>query len=230
MSLEDCKKIAGTKAADLVKDGMLVGIGTGSTVFYFIQRLIQRCKEGLSIQAVSSSIRSYEQAKKGGIPFADINKITEIDLTVDGADEIDINFKMIKGGGGALLREKILASTSKNMIVIVDETKMCEKLGKHKLPVEIVPFGINATIHKMNAKGYQGTIRKNDDGSLYETDNKNFIYDIQFDHLLEEPERDHLKLIDIPGVVETGFFFDLAKKVIIAYEDGHIEEKSYHGI
>ncbi|PCI92601.1 ribose 5-phosphate isomerase A [Candidatus Aerophobetes bacterium] len=226
MTLEECKKLAGIKAADLIEDGMLIGIGTGSTVFFFIERLIERCKEGLSISAVSSSERSTKQAKAGGITFKDINTITKIDLTVDGADEIDHSKRMIKGGGGALLREKILASTSSSTIIIVDETKTCEKLGKQKLPVEIVHFGIDATIHKINQHGFKGVIRKSADGSIYHTDNNNIIYDIYFEHLLDEPEVDHLKLINIPGVVETGFFFNLANKVIIAYEDGHIEERN----
>ena len=226
MSLENCKKIAGRKAADLVENGMVVGIGTGSTVFFFIERLIERCKEGLKIHAVSSSERSTKQAKLGGVPFADINQITKIDLTVDGADEIDEKKRMIKGGGGALLREKILAYNSKEMVVIVDETKISKQLGRHKLPVEIIPFGTSATINQIESFGFKGTTRLFENGKTYITDNNNQIFDIEFETPIQNPEKTHLDLINIPGVVETGFFFNLASKVIIAYKDGHLEERS----
>lgn len=226
MTLEIGKKIAAEHAASYVKDDMLIGIGTGSTVFYFIEHLIKRCQEGLKIKAVSSSERSTKQAKAGGINFADINQITSIDLTIDGADEIDSKKRMIKGGGGALLREKILASSSKQMIVIVDETKVVKQLGRQKLPIEIIPFGIQSTITKIEKLRFKGRLRQTEDGSFYKTDNGNFIYDIFYKTLIEHPEEDHLKLIDLPGVVETGFFFNLAKKVIIGYEDGHIEERN----
>lgn len=225
MNLEDCKKRAAEKAATLVKDHMIVGIGTGSTVFYFIEKLISLCKEGLQIKAVSSSNKSTELAKKGGIPFIDINTISEIDITVDGADEIDTKNRMIKGGGGALLREKILAYSSKNVVIIVDASKVATKLGKRKLPVEISPFAPKATISKIEKLGYKGSIRKSTTGEIFFTDNNNLIFDITFDRLLDHPEKIHLDLIGIPGVMETGLFFNLAKKVFIAYEDGHIEER-----
>lgn len=226
MSLELSKKIAAEHATTYVKDNMLIGIGTGSTVFYFIEHLIKQCKQGLKIKAVSSSERSTKQAKAGGIEFADINQITSIDLTIDGADEIDVKKRMIKGGGGALLREKILAFSSKEMIVIVDETKVVEGLGKQKLPVEILPFGVAAIINKIESLGFNGKIRRTENGIPYKTDNGNYIYDIFYKTLVKNPEEDHLKLINIPGVIETGFFFNLAKKVIIGYEDGHIEERN----
>jgi ribose 5-phosphate isomerase A len=226
MSVEESKKCAAQHAARYVKEGMLVGIGTGSTVVYFIAALIARCKQGLKIRAVSSSERSSQQAQTGGILFADINTITSIDLTVDGADEIDSKKRMIKGGGGALLREKILASSSKEMIVIVDSGKVVHQLGKCPLPVELLPFGLQASISKINKLGFQGKLREFPNKTLYKTDNGNFIYDIQYQTPIEHPEEDHLKLINIPGVIETGFFFNLAKKVLIGYEDGHIEERN----
>lgn len=224
--LEKGKAAAAKKALEYVKDSMLIGIGTGSTVFYFIDYLIERCKQGLKIQAVSSSERSTKQAKAGGIPFADINTITSIDLTIDGADEIDDKNRMIKGGGGALLREKILAFSSKSMVVIVDETKVVHQLGSRKLPVEILPFGLHLTIKHIELLGFKGHLRLSDNGHLYKTDNGNFIYDITYEKQIVHPENDHLKLINIPGVVETGFFFNLAKKIVIGYEDGHIVERS----
>ena len=149
MEQEKIKQAVGHKAADLIQDGMLVGLGTGSTVFYFIEKLIERVKDGLHIRAVSSSLRSAELASKGGIPLIDINTLSHLDITVDGADEIDHEKRMIKGGGGALLREKIVASMSKEMIVVVDESKLSAKLGRCKLPVEVIPFAHEVTHKKI---------------------------------------------------------------------------------
>lgn len=224
MNSDEMKKKAGEMATEWVENGMLVGLGTGSTVFHFINKLIERVSEGLEIQAVSSSIRSRNQAKEGGIPLADMDQVTSIDLTVDGADEIDSQKRMIKGGGGALLREKILANTSREMVVIVDESKVVERLGKHPLPVEILPFGYSATIDKIRKLGYQGRLRTHNADGLYQTDNGNFIYDIQFESLREDPESDHEKLIRIPGVLETGFFFNLAGRVLVGRSDGTVEK------
>jgi len=228
--MEKAKKLAAEKAVTYLQDGMLIGIGTGSTVFYFIEALIKRCQHGLKIKAISSSSRSTEQALTGGVIFEDINLIKHIDLTIDGTDEIDPQFRMIKGGGGALLREKILASCSSQMIVIADETKLVNQLGKQKLPVEILPFASLTTIEHINKLGFEGVLRKNQDGTPYITDNKNYIYDIFYPNLIKTPEEDHIKLISIPGVIETGFFFNLAKKIIVGYENGDIEEKNYYAI
>jgi len=222
MSLEIAKKVAGEKAADLVQNGMVVGLGTGTTATYFIHSLIQRCHQGLEIRAVASSHRSFELAKAGGIPLIDINTIHTIDLTVDGADEIDPQKRMIKGGGGALLREKIVAYMSREMIVIVDETKIVNRLGKCKLPVEIIPFGHIATIYKLKQFGYHGELRSLPNHDPYVTDNGNFIYDIQLDPIPSNPLEDHERILQIPGVVETGFFFNLAGRVIIGFLDGQV--------
>ena len=225
MNVDQMKQVAAERAADWIEEGMLVGLGTGSTVFYFIRRLIQRVKEeSLNIQVVSSSLVSRDQAIAGGIPFADMNAVTSINITVDGADEIDLQKRMIKGGGGALLREKILANTSREMVVIVDENKMVEKLGKHPLPLEILPFGRSATIEKIKKLGFNGQWRSQNDGALYTTDNGNLIYDIHFESLREDPVKDHERLIRIPGVLETGFFFNLAGRVLVGKSDGTVEE------
>jgi len=220
------KKAAAVHAANQVVEGMLVGIGTGTTVYYFIERLVERCREGLKIHAVSSSMASARLAQQGGIPLVDEGRFEVIDLTVDGADEIDPHGRMIKGGGGALLREKILASSSRAMTVIIDESKLVNKLGRHHLPVEILPFGSAATIHKMNASGFTGAIRHTSGGSPLITDNGNWIYDIAFPSLLQSPEREETLLINIPGVVETGFFFGYAQKIIVGKKNGSIEELS----
>jgi ribose 5-phosphate isomerase A len=222
MSIDAAKKAVGIKAAEFIENGMVVGLGTGSTAHYFIERLIQRCKEGLKIQAVASSERSLKQAEAGKIPMIDINSLTRIDITVDGADEIDSEKRMIKGGGGALLREKIVATMSEEMVVIIDETKLVSKLGKQKLPVEIIPFGHQATIYKLNHLGFSGTLRYTSNGKIYITDNGNFLFDLQLDpNTLRLPD-DHERMLQIPGVVDTGFFLNAAGRVVIGFLDGQV--------
>lgn len=225
MSTEAIKKAVGYKAAELIENGMLIGLGTGTTAFYFIERLIQRCKDGLKIHAVASSTSSLEHARKGNIPLLDIDKVTALDITVDGADQIDSQKRMIKGGGGAHVREKIVAAMSREMVVIVDESKLVHALGKCKLPVEVLSFAKNATFQHIVKAGYQGEFRKKKDGSLFVSDNGNFIIDIHFGSTLAKPEEDHETLIHIPGVVDTGFFFNLAGRVIVGFADGQVVVK-----
>ncbi|MEN9343353.1 MAG: ribose-5-phosphate isomerase [Chlamydiota bacterium] len=222
MHVEAVKQKVGEKAVSYVKEGMLVGLGTGSTAFHFIEALIKKCKEGLKIQAIASSKRSYEQAKKGGIPMLDPQTVTSLDLVIDGADTIDAQKRMIKGGGGALVREKIVATMSREMIVIVDESKLSSQLGKCPLPVEVIPFGIQATIKQMEKKGFHGTIRMQDGKMPYITDNGNYIFDVHLADFLDHPEEEHERLIHIPGVVDTGFFFHLASKVLVGFFDGQV--------
>ncbi len=219
--MEIGKKVAGEKAATLIEDGMVVGLGTGSTALYFIQALIDK---KLRIKTVASSKRSEEIAKKGGLHVLDINEVTHIDLTVDGTDEIDPQKRLIKGGGGAHTREKILASSSQEMIVIADESKVVKHLGKAKLPIEILSYGHIFARKKIEALGYVGSWRVSDATSLnqelYVTDNGNFILDIHFPALLTHPEEVHTKILAIPGVVDTGFFFNIAKRAIIGRSNG----------
>lgn len=223
MSQDVGKKAAGKKAAQFIENHMIVGLGTGSTASYFIEELANRVHQGLKIQAVSSSRTSSEFAKKRGIPLLDINEAPHIDMTIDGADEIDPQKRMIKGGGGALLREKILASSSRETVVIIDETKLVAALGKAKLPVEILYFGSPATRKKIEALGYFGKWRMNSDQTLFLTENGNLLFDIEFPSLLTHPERDHQKISEIPGVIDTGFFFNLATRVVIGHSDGKTE-------
>ena len=219
MSQDDGKKACGYRAADMIENSMKVGIGTGSTVFFFIERLLQRCNEGLKIEAAFSSNRSQELATHPNIHH--IDSFTNLDITVDGADEIDPKHNMIKGGGGALFREKVLASSSTKMCVIVDETKCVQALGKFKLPVEISSFAHDATITKIKMPGEIRT----QDGKPYLTDNNNYIYDIHLSEPLTDPKPLHAKLIDTIGVLETGLFFNLPTTLIVGKSDGTIDEK-----
>lgn len=224
---KETSKIAAAKAAaNLIQNGMKVGLGTGSTAGFFIANLIERCRsKNLKIKAVATSERSAKQAQEGGIPLFDLNDLKTLDVTVDGADEIDHKKRMIKGGGGALLREKIIASHSKEMIIIIDHEKLVKNLGGFPLPLEVVPFACEATLHKILQLGYNGSFRMTKKNKKYVTDNNNFIIDINFSKEIEHPERDNDILRAIPGIVDTGFFLDMAGRVIIGYPDGHVDIK-----
>ncbi len=217
------KKLAGEAAAELVQEGMHIGLGTGSTANYFIRRLAERCNSGLKITAVASSEKSAALACSLGIPVVNIESFIELDLVIDGADEIDPQKRMIKGGGGALLREKIIASMAHEMIVIVDSKKCVSQLGSFPLPIEIIPFAWKATVHHLNNKKLLGDIRLTAEKTPFITDNGNYIYDITNDALMGDLEVLNQDLLAIPGVVETGFFFNLAGRVIIGYPDGKVK-------
>jgi len=216
------KKAAGEKAAELIPDRSIVGLGTGSTAHYFIQALIARCQKGFMVKAVSSSEASTKQARNGGIEMVDLNDVAKIDVTVDGADEIDPQKRMIKGGGGALLREKMVANASDEMIVIVDKSKLVDKLGAFPLPVEVNPYGYKLTQRMIERAGFKSSLRVKE-GQTYITDNGNYILDLKFAHLSFEPEELNQMLKSIPGVLETGFFFGLAGRVIVGDQEGKVE-------
>jgi ribose 5-phosphate isomerase A len=216
------KQAAGNLAAQWIEDGMRVGLGTGSTATFFIKALAKRCQQGLNIQAVASSKESHELAVKLKIPLLDINLVTSLDMTVDGADEIDLKKQMIKGGGGALLREKIIASMSQEMVVVVSNAKVVQKLGSFPLPVEIAPFGWPGTLKRLLDCGFQGSLRGTQN-TPFITDNGNYIVDIQSALYGREPDVVLSQLKSIPGVLEVGLFLDLAGRVIIGYGDGKVE-------
>lgn len=218
--METGKEAAGTKAAEFIEPGMIVGLGTGTTAAYFIAALIQRHQQGLQIQVVASSRHSADLAKQGGIPLLDLNSVPRVDLTVDGADEIDPKKRMIKGGGGAHVREKILACASQEMIVIVDESKLVASIGRGKLPVEILFYGAPATRKHIEDLGMSGLWRTSSDGDFFFTENGNLLFDIEFPSPPSSPEDVHATLIAIPGVIDTGFFFGIAGRVIVGYADG----------
>lgn len=225
MGQESAKKAAAIAAAKLTEPNMIVGLGTGSTAAYFIEALARRVQtEDLAIKAVvASSRRSAEQAQTLGLPVEDLGDVFRVDLTVDGADEIDPKKRMIKGRGGAHVREKILASSSGEMIVIADETKLVDRLGVGVLPVEIVGYGAPSTRMKIETLGYRCTWRQNPDNSLFLTDNGNLLLDLSFEEPLSHPEEVHEELIHLPGVVDTGFFFEIAGRVLIGRPNGTVE-------
>ncbi|MBJ8108217.1 ribose-5-phosphate isomerase RpiA [Bacillus cereus group sp. N6] len=216
------KQLVGEYAAIFVKDGMKVGLGTGSTVYWTIQKLDERVKEGLSFQAVPTSKETEVLAKQLNISLISLNDVQSLDLTIDGADEIDANLQLIKGGGGALLREKIVATSSKELIIIADESKLVTHLGTFPVPVEIIPFSWKQTERKIQSLGCQTTLRlKNNETFI--TDNKNMIIDCIFPHNISNPANLHTQLKMITGVVETGLFVNMTSKAIIGTENG-IEE------
>jgi len=217
------KKNLAIAAANLVENNSIVGLGTGTTASFFIEALANRCQKSLSIKAVASSISSQSLAKKLKIQLIDIDKIDHIDIYIDGADEVDQNKQMIKGRGGALLKEKILASFSKKTIILIEEKKKVEMLGSVLLPVEITPFASNLTKIQLEKLGYFSTFRMSKENRLFITDNQNYILDLKLLHFLDDPKNAHETLISVPGVIETGIFIDLADTVIVANKNGELE-------
>lgn len=214
------KEVVGKEAVKYVEDGMIVGLGTGSTVFYFVHALADRVKEGLNIQMVSTSIQTVELAKNLGLNIKELEEIDHIDLAVDGVDEIDKNFNAIKGGGAALFREKIVADIAKEVIWIYDESKDVEKLGKFNLPVEILPFGYSHTVRKLTEAGLNPVIRKKD-GEILITDNHNYIADLHLGYGFDI-EGVKEKLANIVGVVEHGLFLNMCKLCIKGTPEGAV--------
>ena len=214
------KEVVGKKAVEYVKDGMIVGLGTGSTVFYFVHALADRVKEGLNVEMVSTSIQTVELAQSLGLTIKELEEIDHIDLAVDGVDEIDKNFNAIKGGGAALFREKIVADIAREVIWIYDESKDVEKLGNFNLPVEILPFGYSHTIRKMEEAGLNPVLRLKD-GVILITDNNNYIVDLHLGYGFDIKAVKE-KLESIVGVVEHGLFLNMCKLCIKGTEHGAV--------
>ncbi|ECL1967486.1 ribose-5-phosphate isomerase RpiA [Listeria monocytogenes] len=216
------KKIAGEKACEWIEDGMVVGLGTGSTVYYTIEKLGQMVNNGLHITGVATSEETTKQAEKLGIPLKSLNDVTEIDVTIDGADEIDTNFQGIKGGGGALLREKMVASASFKNIWVVSEEKLVRTLGKFPLPLEVIPFGWKQIERTLAKEQIQTNLRKQSNEEVYVTNNGNYILDI-VNQSFTDAEMWQEKLAQIPGVVEHGLFLDYVDVIICGKANGETE-------
>ena len=213
------KEQVGIKAAEFVTNGMIVGLGTGSTAYYFVAELGRRIKEeDLQITAVTTSSVTYEQAEGLGIPLKAIDDVEVVDLTVDGADEVDPALNGIKGGGGALLMEKIVATNSKDCIWIVDESKQVETLGAFKLPVEVVQYGAENLFRHFEKKGYSPAYREKD-GQRFVTDQGNFIIDLDL-KVIPDAEALAEELDRTVGVVDHGLFLGMVSKVIVGTPEG----------
>src|SRR5580698_8083831 len=217
------KREAAERALQLVTSGMKLGLGSGSTARQFVDLMGERVKAGLDVRCVATSEGTAAQAKALGIPLSTLDEISELDLTVDGADEVDPKLRLIKGGGGALLREKIVASASKRMVVIADSIKLVPRLGAFPLPIEVVPFGLAATrqhIERAFAQlGLAGPIRLRGGSSPFVTDGGHYILDCSLGAIAEPEELSQI-LSPIPGVVEHGLFIGLAHAAIIADAEG----------
>lgn len=217
------KQLAAEAAVQYIQNGMTVGIGTGSTSAFAIEAIGKKLQQGLSIKAVASSLRSEEMAKAAGVGLISFSEVNTIDIYIDGADEVDKNLNLIKGGGGALLREKILAFNSKQFIVIVDSSKQVEHLGKFPLPVEVTPFAMELTIRQLQKLNCTTTIRQANN-KPYVTDNGNHIIDCHFQKI-EKVDELNRSIHAIPGVVENGLFPNkMVNKVIVGYENGEVKE------
>lgn len=209
------KKMASEKAVELIiKDGMKIGLGSGSTVFWAVKKLGEEVQKGLEIQAVPSSVETQKWAEKEGIPLFTLKQGEMLDVTLDGADEIDKSFNIIKGGGGAHLREKIIAAASNKLIIIAEKRKQVQVLGKFPVPVEIVPFEAATILHRIASSGCRPELRKKNK-HLFVTDNGNYIADCFYDSIYY-PDQLHEELKSMVGVVETGLFVGMADQVILA--------------
>ncbi len=219
-NIKQAKIIAAKAALPLVQNGMILGLGSGSTAELFIELLGESCKRGLKVTCVPTSVKSEQRAKELGIVLLDFHAINHIDLTIDGADEVDNHKFLIKGGGGALLREKIIAQSSAEFVVIVDHTKLVDQLGRFPLPIEISTFAYSSTIRRLQENGHKPKLRMIDRQIPYVTENGNFIVDLQFENRIKDPVKENSKLKDIAGVLETGLFCHMTKQVIVGYANG----------
>lgn len=225
MSMDDLKRQAAARALEQVRDGMKLGLGTGSTAKHFVELLGERVRGGLKVIGVPTSEATRADADRCGVPLTTLDHVDRLDLTVDGADEIDPNLELIKGGGGALLREKIVAAASDRMIVIADETKWVQTLGRFPLPIEVIPFGLGATrraiemVFAENGVSGQMDVRKVKDGHAFVTDGGHWIVDAHLGQIPDSP-RLAAALNSIPGVVEHGLFIGLARAAVLAGPQG----------
>ena len=224
MTADEQKKAAAIAALEYVKAGNKVGLGTGSTANHFITALAEKVRGGFDVECVATSRASFQLASSLGLKMTTLEKQAHLDVTVDGADEFDGNFQLIKGGGGALLVEKIVATSSRYMVVIADQSKKVNALGKFPLPVEVVPFGVNATAWKIeralklcDLKGKMQLRLK--DGKPFVTDSGNAIIDVTIGHIPEPRRLDNL-IKSIPGVVDHGLFIDICGIILMGTDDG----------
>lgn len=220
MDREELKKLAGEEALKHIEEGMIVGLGTGSTIEYTLRKLGHMVRDGFKIKGIPTSIHTKRIAKEENIPLTNLDENPIIDVTIDGADEVDSNLSLIKGGGGALVREKIIAFNSKRVIIVIDDSKIVKALGiDFPLPVEVVKFGWTSTKKTLEEFGCEVELREIMKGEPYITDNGNYILDCDFLRI-EKPEQLEIDINLIPGVVDNGLFINLVDEVIVGGKQG----------
>ncbi len=221
------KQAAGRAAAELVADGMTLGLGTGSTARWFIAAVGELDAAGMSLRGVATSVESETQARGLGIPLVELGR-TGVDLAVDGADSVDPSLRLVKGAGGALVREKIVAAAARRFVVVVDAAKLHDRL-RGRLPVEVVPFGWEATLAALESTGAAFSLRLGADGAPLHTDNGNLLADGAFS-AIEDPEGVAEQIDAVPGVVGPGLFLGMADLVIAGHPDGGVERRTGSGV
>jgi ribose 5-phosphate isomerase A len=214
------KELAALEAVKYIKDGMTLGLGTGSTVYYAVRAIGEMVQQGLNIRGVATSAATQQQAISLGIPMTDTAHVTTIDLTIDGADEFDRNLDLVKGGGGALFKEKIIAAMSKEVIIIADASKKVDVLGEFKLPLEVVPFAANYVMQQVKMLNGNATLRQRD-GQVFKTEQGNYIFDADFG-LIQNAAALSAQLNNIEGLLVHGLFIQTAHKVIMGDGDGTV--------
>ncbi|MBW3581841.1 MAG: ribose-5-phosphate isomerase RpiA [Euryarchaeota archaeon] len=217
------KRLAGETAAEEVHDGDVVGLGTGSTVEWTLKALGRKVAEGMSLLGIPTSLRSESLAKELGIPLTSLEEHPVLDVTIDGADEVDRAFDLVKGGGGALTREKIVAAASKREVIVVDPSKLVERLAdRFPLPVEVVPMAVPTVRRTIADMGAEVVVRKADDGTDMRTDNGFAILDCRFPGGIGDKRYVEQEINNIPGVLENGLFLDMTDRIVVGTEDGPV--------
>lgn len=207
------KRIAAEKATEFIKDGMILGLGSGSTAYYMIKKVGELVKGGMDLKAVATSKSTENLAKELGIPLLDIDEVDKIDLAIDGVDEIDDEFNAIKGGGGALFREKVVANLASEVIWIMDDSKLVIDIGEFPLPVEILPYGHTHLVRELHDYGLRPVLRMDGD-KFFVTDNGNYIVDLHIGRKMDISDV-YEKVNGVTGVLETGLFINLCNRIVV---------------
>ncbi|THU34121.1 ribose-5-phosphate isomerase RpiA [Niastella caeni] len=224
LTQEEIKQLVAKQAAQLVQNNMTIGIGSGSTIFWLIMELGKRVKGGLFFRAIPTSRKTAALAAQCNIPLAELNAVTNIDITIDGADEIDPQLQLIKGGGGALLQEKMVAAASRELLILADASKLVKQLGKFPLPLDVIPFGWKQVQRHIRETYHVEAILRMEDDQPFITDHGHYILDCPFQHI-EHPDILTYDLNAIPGVADNGLFVNMADIALIGYPDGKMETR-----
>jgi ribose 5-phosphate isomerase A len=228
MTQDEAKRMAARRALEFVEDGMLLGLGSGTTSAMFIQELGERVKQGLRVRGIATSTASQQLAESLSIPITTFDESPELDLAVDGADEVGPGLALIKGGGGALLREKIVASVARKFIIIADSSKLVHQLGRFPLPVEVIKMALPIVTRKLEALNLNPELRHHPDGSKFITDENNYILDCACGEITD-PAKTAASIRGIAGVVEHGLFLGMASLALIAGDKGVAEIGKLYG-